>query len=64
MDSMVKNCPRTEQNVSKSSASARFVPVVGITTQDRVIAFIPESAQNTANAIPGIYTVYEQMLMW
>ena len=63
MDHMVRNCPRTEQNVNKSSALARFVPMVGIANQDRVITLIPESAQNIVTVIPGIYTVYKRMLM-
>ena len=63
MDHMVRNCPRTEQNVNKSSVSARFLPMVGIANQERVITLIPESAQNAATVIPGIYTVYKLMLM-
>ena len=63
MDRMARNCPRTEQNVNKSSAPARFVPVVGIATQHGVIVLVPESTQNTATVIPGIYTVYKQMPM-
>ena len=63
MDHTVRNCPRIERNVNESSASAKSVPVVGIATQDGVIALIPESTQNTVIVIPSIFIVYERMLM-
>ena len=59
MDHLVRNCPRNERNVNRFFASVGFVPMVGIANQDRVIALVPESTQNTATAIPGIYTVYK-----
>ena len=61
MDHLVRNCPRNEQTVNRPSASVGFVPMVEIANQDRVIALVLESAQNTTTAIPGIYTIYERM---